>query len=613
LFILGGLAQGVAAMIPLWPVLAAKIATATAAITLFNVAATAGVAAALLLGLKVGSVLRPVVNEFTGFQRVLTATGPYEAQARALAENKDAYLDALQSYQRLRKELGFSGKQFRITADHTLENAEAVVVLTARLRKLNQQRIQERWDEQKSEAERKKAIEQQAAIEEELSKEARVAIAKTIDALEAEHETLKQGADAYLLHQLAALGAGDEELETARKLQVAIRTLKEKQKAEEDLTKAQNTRAREIQSIVLAVEKQYNATVLTSRDLIVRKLNKALDESTDMTEKQKEMMLLYVTSLLKGIEANEAFATAEAEAVIVKQRIMTLTEQQQAEQEKLNELYEAGALTLSEYEKAMEEVENRYDLVRQRMEDTGDRLKDYWQAATRDMQSAFADFIVDSSEGLDGLVEDFKYAIRRMLAELVASRLFAFGAQLFGGIFGNIGGGGGAGIGAEGEILATPNKDGGYLYKQDGGLLKGPGTGTSDSIPAVIAPSGRLLRVSAGEYIIKESSVKRVGVGFLDKLNSIGSSPITMANGGPIIAAAAQSGGSVAEHSGIAPDGSGGMRFAYYVDARGAAPGTEQKIVSALRSTEDRAVRRAVREVANERLRGGSFARAFDR
>ena len=43
-----------------------------------------------------------------------------------------------------------------------------------------------------------------------------------------------------------------------------------------------------------------------------------------------------------------------------------------------------------------------------------------------------------------------------------------------------------------------------------GGYISGPGTGTSDSIPA---------RLSNGEYVIKQSSVARYGTGFLNKVN----------------------------------------------------------------------------------------------
>jgi TP901 family phage tail tape measure protein len=57
--------------------------------------------------------------------------------------------------------------------------------------------------------------------------------------------------------------------------------------------------------------------------------------------------------------------------------------------------------------------------------------------------------------------------------------------------------------------------------KAMGGLIKGPGTGTSDSIMARFAMGGLpQLRVSNGEYIVKAASVKNYGVGFMDAINN---------------------------------------------------------------------------------------------
>jgi len=59
-----------------------------------------------------------------------------------------------------------------------------------------------------------------------------------------------------------------------------------------------------------------------------------------------------------------------------------------------------------------------------------------------------------------------------------------------------------------------------------GGLVRGRGTGTSDSIPA---------RISNGEYIIKASRVRQLGVGYLDALNGGRSvAPGHFADGGPV-------------------------------------------------------------------------------
>jgi hypothetical protein len=61
----------------------------------------------------------------------------------------------------------------------------------------------------------------------------------------------------------------------------------------------------------------------------------------------------------------------------------------------------------------------------------------------------------------------------------------------------------------------------GLLKKADGGKIFGPGTGTSDSIPAML---------SNGEYVINAEAVSRYGTGFMDMINAK-----KFANGGPVM------------------------------------------------------------------------------
>lgn len=77
---------------------------------------------------------------------------------------------------------------------------------------------------------------------------------------------------------------------------------------------------------------------------------------------------------------------------------------------------------------------------------------------------------------------------------------------------------------------------GGMMGFADGGHIRGPGTGTSDSI---------LARLSNGEYVLKASAVRKWGVGFLDSLNA-GYLPRQMpafASGGAVLSGMAQGGG----------------------------------------------------------------------
>jgi hypothetical protein len=53
-----------------------------------------------------------------------------------------------------------------------------------------------------------------------------------------------------------------------------------------------------------------------------------------------------------------------------------------------------------------------------------------------------------------------------------------------------------------------------------GGLLRGPGTGTSDSILGMYADGG-MVRVSNGEYIVNADTVSKLGVPFFDRINGM--------------------------------------------------------------------------------------------
>ena len=57
--------------------------------------------------------------------------------------------------------------------------------------------------------------------------------------------------------------------------------------------------------------------------------------------------------------------------------------------------------------------------------------------------------------------------------------------------------------------------------KSMGGLIKGPGTGTSDSISARVGYArGGFINLSNNEYVVKAATVQKYGVGFMDALNN---------------------------------------------------------------------------------------------
>ena len=65
-------------------------------------------------------------------------------------------------------------------------------------------------------------------------------------------------------------------------------------------------------------------------------------------------------------------------------------------------------------------------------------------------------------------------------------------------------------------VAAVSALMGGVKKFATGGMVTGPGTSTSDSIPA---------RLSAGEYIVRAAAVRQVGVAFLDSINGLSVGP----------------------------------------------------------------------------------------
>jgi hypothetical protein len=95
----------------------------------------------------------------------------------------------------------------------------------------------------------------------------------------------------------------------------------------------------------------------------------------------------------------------------------------------------------------------------------------------------------------------------KILSNMLVQKLFS---GIFGGIFGE-GWNVASSVTAKGglKVNSTPAP----FQKAEGGYISGPGTETSDSIPAML---------SNGEYVIRAAAVKAIGVNTLNKINSFG-------------------------------------------------------------------------------------------
>lgn len=117
-----------------------------------------------------------------------------------------------------------------------------------------------------------------------------------------------------------------------------------------------------------------------------------------------------------------------------------------------------------------------------------------------DVENAFATMFEQVGSGAKSAKDAFLDFARSVLAAINRIAAQKLAEELFGGMNGGSGGG-------LGGLVSGFFKWAGFA---SGGYVTGPGTATSDSVPA---------RLSTGEYVLNASAVRRVGVDFLHALN----------------------------------------------------------------------------------------------
>lgn len=150
-----------------------------------------------------------------------------------------------------------------------------------------------------------------------------------------------------------------------------------------------------------------------------------------------------------------------------------------------------------------------------------DRLKNYAIDVGRNMGNALTDWITgakSASEAMKGFVKDLIKNAIQLMAQWTGIYLtfLAFGlgdphmaAQAATKAVFGVSAGGSKSVSSGGSIGASATQ--GVYGLATGGYITGPGTGTSDSIPAML---------SNGEYVIRSEAVDRIGVGTLNAMNA---------------------------------------------------------------------------------------------
>jgi hypothetical protein len=162
-----------------------------------------------------------------------------------------------------------------------------------------------------------------------------------------------------------------------------------------------------------------------------------------------------------------------------------------AELDRINELLAAGVIDMDVYQEKLKQL----------FPDTEKKLTEMQQFgvdAAKSLSSAFADFLFDPiNNSFEDMVKGFASALKRMVAEMIAKQAVFGLLKMFG---------------ASPEAFKAFGFEVPETGFAEGGYVAGPGTGTSDSIPA---------RLSNGEYVMPADTVRHYGRDFMDALRAM--------------------------------------------------------------------------------------------
>lgn len=186
-------------------------------------------------------------------------------------------------------------------------------------------------------------------------------------------------------------------------------------------------------------------------------------------------------------------------ALEVERNALTMTKQAAAEytfmQEAMAQARQANIKLTPQQTAALEELAKKYGEVTAQIEKTKEA-----QEQLNEIKSMVGSFFSDLRSGLESgksAADSFSDALKNLMNRILDMLQQKLLEQLFKMLFS-----GGTGFGFS---------DGGVVKAAGGGYISGPGTGTSDSIPA---------RLSDGEYVVRAKAVQNLGTPFLDALNS---------------------------------------------------------------------------------------------
>lgn len=291
-----------------------------------------------------------------------------------------------------------------------------------------------------------------------------------------------------------------------------------------------------------ATQAETNEHLLRQKELLEKRYANQLEDWRKAREKGNK----FREEKAKEIEALEATIAKTKEQVEAGKETVKVLQDQEAELAKMKTEWNISAQYGTQQErdkqKAIDETKQKLMEVNKELHPVKAQLHD---AIVDGTTSMFSDVLIEGNSFKDGWKSLWKSIAKIALDQLI--RVWLFQKVLnFGGLFNGGGavssGGynimdGGGFFGLKG--LATGGQIPGYAKGGNpvNGLIKGAGTGTSDSILTYLQHRKKFIRTSNGEFIVQKKAVDKLGVPFLNVLNKnpeVIKSMKRYANGGSI-------------------------------------------------------------------------------
>lgn len=239
------------------------------------------------------------------------------------------------------------------------------------------------------------------------------------------------------------------------------------------------------------------------RAQVLTRLRNALEAVADFEEAKRNAEQTFAQFQVARADIEAQIAAGNLSQIEGEQQLLDLERDRLVMLQQIADALIAAAEATGDPEK-IAQAQNYAAAIRQiayAVEASGNALANLKETAIDAAHSALSDFFADGLEGskefkesINDMASSFIDAIRRMAAELLASQVMKFFASM-------IPGGGGDFIGP--------------MPAASGGLIRGRGTGTSDSIPA---------RLSDYEFVVRSAVVKQPGMlRHLSEINQLGS------------------------------------------------------------------------------------------